>query len=1232
MNRDRAQRALLFGSIAYRLGVLDAGALVRLLTACAADPSRPVDDALRMVAGCDEESARRVVAAARDLLALHGDPPRALAALPLDAAARDALAGVDAPNFRAEVTRLVLLWRAADDAAATYATMAEGTESWAEPTFAVGEGSTLASAAAGPASAARPDAPGDDPERTVSGGVTEADPEAPPGAPARKAGEKTEALGTVAMPEGDATVGPSMDAAAPAAERTARQDDGNTRTDADATVGFAAPSDADRTVAQTSAQESGPTLAVPSSRRAGPGPGREARGRYRVVRAHARGGLGEVFVAVDGELNREVALKEIQGRHADDPVSRARFVVEAEVTGGLEHPGIVPVYGLGEDVDGRPYYAMRFVRGESLKEAINRFHAPPEPDAPAPAETGSRELEFFKLLRRFVDVCNALEYAHARGVLHRDLKPANVMLGPFGETLVVDWGLAKPLDRPDADEAPGLGRARAAGLSGDAGPGTGRLRPQSASGSMYQVLFGSTVGTPQYMSPEQAEGDELGPASDVYSLGATLYNLLTGQPPFTERAIRPLLEKVRAGDFPPPRQVNPKVPAALEAVCLKAMALRPEDRYPSARAMAEDVEHWMADDPVSAYPEPWTARAARWARRHRTFVTTAAALLVTAVVGLGTATYLIERERARTEANFVLARSAVDTMLTRLAAIDLMDIPGAEGVRREMLEKARDFYLTFLRGREGRRPSVRQGAAMAIARLGELEDLLGDYRRAEANYRRAIDRLTPLALGPGAGDDPESLSHRRDLARARHGLGLLLTRLSRYQEAEAELTAAVDHRKRLASHKTATAQDVADHKESLYRLGALLARRPGNQGKARAYYDDALKQAASLVKGEEPGPSRPGVHDDPRRTLARYQNQLGTLMSRSGDEQGLNTALELFDAARTVLEDLHESALTVAGYTWDLARTWSNLATVRLRREPEAKPADPASDPVVRDYSSSVDLLRQLANDYPGVPEYRFELAEVLMNRSARHLRPLAQKAPAARDLTDALAALSVLARDHPGRPDYALRLAECCRRLAAITDDKARAEAELRRSLADLEALAKAFPEYSQSIDYRLALVQATASLATRLRDDPRLADLAPSLTLAADAGRTLFRNGDANPDAVRATYNCLLLLAKVQKDRKQYDAAVRLILDRLPYLDTTQPGQGGKLAYEAASCLTEAADPRLTAKYAPEVLHLLKVAVRDGLIKPADFDFKGFKALEDMEDFQELKRSVKTARAVEG
>ena len=192
----------------------------------------------------------------------------------------------------------------------------------------------------------------------------------------------------------------------------------------------------------------------------------EAGPRYRVLRPHAEGGLGEVFVAEDQELHREVALKEIKKEYAREEVSRGRFVQEAEITGGLEHPGIVPVYGLGTYADGRPFYAMRFIKGDNLKAAIERFHAT------EPVRFDS--LEFRQLLGRFVDVCQAVAYAHSRGVLHRDLKPGNIMLGKFGETLVVDWGLAKVVGRSDGDIA---GRQRRSDAAAEFRERVGRNRP-----------------------------------------------------------------------------------------------------------------------------------------------------------------------------------------------------------------------------------------------------------------------------------------------------------------------------------------------------------------------------------------------------------------------------------------------------------------------------------------------------------------------------------------------------------------------------------------------------------------------------------------------------------------------------------------------------------------------------------------------------------------------------------
>jgi len=398
---------------------------------------------------------------------------------------------------------------------------------------------------------------------------------------------------------------------------------------------------------------------------------------FRILRAHARGGLGQVFVAHDEELHREVALKQIQDQHADNPESRGRFLREAEITGGLEHPGIVPVYGLGHYADGRPFYAMRFIRGDSLKNAIERFH---QADVPS-RDPGARAVEFRKLLGRFLDVCNAVAYAHSRGVLHRDLKPGNIMLGKYGETLVVDWGLAKPLSGPEMSPAP------------EERP----LRPPSASGSV-ETLPGSALGTPQFMSPEQAAGrlEQLGPASDVYSLGATLYCLLTGQVPFPDPhagGVEEVLQRVQRGEFPPPRKVNRELPPPLEAICLKAMALKPDDRYESPRALADDVENWLADEPATAYREPFRTRLARWGRRHKTPVSAAAVLLVTAVAALYAGLVLLGKKqtevvqernavrRAREKAE-AIHKFLVEDLLAAARPEELgRDLPGLRGER-----------------------------------------------------------------------------------------------------------------------------------------------------------------------------------------------------------------------------------------------------------------------------------------------------------------------------------------------------------------------------------------------------------------------------------------------------------------------------------------------------------------------------------------------------------------------
>jgi tetratricopeptide (TPR) repeat protein len=373
--------------------------------------------------------------------------------------------------------------------------------------------------------------------------------------------------------------------------------------------------------------------AAPAEDEEGPeGPGQpggaaaqEARcGRYVLERFVAKGGMGEIWLAEDPAIGRSVALKRMLG---NKQAAQARFVVEAQITGQLEHPGIVPIHELGTTPDGQPFYTMKFVRGRTLKDIILEYHAALKKDG------RPREVEELRLLQNFVSLCQTVAYAHSRGVLHRDLKPENVMLGSYGETLVLDWGIAKVLGQPEA--APEVPYVHLQGP-----------------GRETETRVGAIMGSPSYMAPEVAAGlnDRVDQVSDVYLLGATLYEILTGVLPRRAKTVMELIKKAQSEPPVPPRQINRHVSRPLEAICLKAMALRKEDRYQSALELADDVQRCVAGEPVSAYREGLLARAWRWARRHRTALTRAAVAAAFLVVVAAGTVALREAERRRQEA------------------------------------------------------------------------------------------------------------------------------------------------------------------------------------------------------------------------------------------------------------------------------------------------------------------------------------------------------------------------------------------------------------------------------------------------------------------------------------------------------------------------------------------------------------------------------------------------------
>ncbi|MEZ4430731.1 MAG: serine/threonine-protein kinase, partial [Nannocystaceae bacterium] len=353
---------------------------------------------------------------------------------------------------------------------------------------------------------------------------------------------------------------------------------------------------------------------------AGPPLPEVARERYEVMGTFARGGVGKIVRAREPHLERTVALKEL--RRGSDPDSRERFIREARLTARLQHPSIVPVYDAGLWPDGDPFFSMKLVSGRSLARVLRE------------AETLADRLA---LLPHVLAVAEAIAYAHSQRIIHRDLKPGNILIGEFGETVVIDWGLAKDLDQAVPEDSLPAAAARGPSLSASRSSG------ESEQGL---TLTGMIMGTPAYMPPEQAIGIPVDERADVYALGAILYHLLTGQPPYQGEDSVEVLRQVTLGPPPPISRIARGVSEELRAIVDKAMARRPEQRYPSAREFAEDLRRYQTGKIVGAHRYTTYERLIRFARRYRTPL---AALVVLAISGAVAFVEIVEEKRVAEE-------------------------------------------------------------------------------------------------------------------------------------------------------------------------------------------------------------------------------------------------------------------------------------------------------------------------------------------------------------------------------------------------------------------------------------------------------------------------------------------------------------------------------------------------------------------------------------------------------
>ena len=346
-----------------------------------------------------------------------------------------------------------------------------------------------------------------------------------------------------------------------------------------------------------------------------------AESKYIFDKELGRGGMGAVFSTVDQDVRRKVAMKVMLPSTATSPAHIKRFLEEAQITGQLEHPNIVPVHEVGINEESNIYFTMKMVHGENLDDVLDKV-------AKAKADY-QQQYSLGVLLQIYMKVCDAIGYAHAKGVLHRDLKPENLMVGGFGEVLVMDWGLAKVLGRDDINT--GAGKADQA--------------------SAYHTMEGQVMGTPAYMSPEQALGkiSELDERSDIFSLGGILYKILTGQAPYRGKNAREALEKARKRQLQSPdlRAPERKIPAELVAICMKSMAREQDERYGSAEELKDDIQRYLDGRSVSAKRDNLLVMARKWVIRNKVAAIGIAAAIVCLIIGsMGAAIYQQKQQQA----------------------------------------------------------------------------------------------------------------------------------------------------------------------------------------------------------------------------------------------------------------------------------------------------------------------------------------------------------------------------------------------------------------------------------------------------------------------------------------------------------------------------------------------------------------------------------------------------------
>ena len=839
-------------------------------------------------------------------------------------------------------------------------------------------------------------------------------------------------------------------------------------------------------------------------------------GRYQLQEEKeiGKGGLGIVFKVLDRDLDRTVAVKEILPRHADDPDSRQRFERELHITSKLEHPGIVPVYGRGSYPDGRPFYAMRLIKGHTLEEIVRRYRE----DHKRRSE-GQRSHDFLKLLRHFLNACDAISYAHSRNILHRDIKPANIMVGPFGETVVMDWGLAK-------DTAFSTGAEK----SDDA------ITSDEQHDVASDTSFGKMIGTPGYASPEQFQSDAQRPSirSDIYGLGATLYYVLTGVRPEAKPATESDSTASQDRSIVPPRKQDSTIHPALEAICLKSLAHKQEDRYESVRALASDIERWIADEATVALPEGRLSRLQRWLRKRPGIrVGLSFTIVVTTTITLGflVVSNRVERTaRDRIQRRERLAISSIasyhDVVLQNL---DIQAHPELVELRKQLLSRPLAFYasLVELMISDGQTSNeARLALANAQANYAEILSEIGAENDCIDAYRRL---LTTLDSFPNGGN------FRNDLLLDRVGcyidLGSVLSKSTESTTRE-EADRCFQEAARLLEDRV---KAVPTDRQAVARLAKVYGL-IGDQLQAKAdRRDDALKYYFTARERWEGLVTLPSVTPQDRAGLAACLTDIWGMFEETSQN---NLAIIYLDQARVILERLVFENPDIDQFKEDLASVLTNKSRYLHKYGTATEMAECAKD--------SVRVFRTLLERRPANKRIASSLASAISNFGIAQMRQ--GEMEQARDaFAESIQRKRNLMFENPSNQEYIESLAADLLNQSVVFHSSEDGERE-RMALGEAIALRKTLLELNGgenglAAEKMIKLASVYCNYGACLTDSAKYEEAKESLNSAIQLGRRAIVLAPAHLDYQRELAGSIVNLGRILRLERRFRESINTL-----------------------------------------------------------------------------------------